>query len=206
MPKLNRFPLLGLWACQAARRLGYSKPDAEALGHAYAVLFAIRADARRRTKQETEARPTERRRKAATEVTFGGERIHVAYDNAGHLQGLVGGDRLQTATTYQRSVAAKFPDGYYTRLSKTFARVLKTILAKQLESHLVYDLYDQWKRQCGVGRLVDLDKLLSWCERRAPAKTATRSTRAQVVAGSSSRRSRKSRASARAAPSKQLLK
>src|SRR5690348_2792089 len=43
MPTLNRFPLLGLWAREAARRLGYRKDEAEALGHAYAVLYAIRA-------------------------------------------------------------------------------------------------------------------------------------------------------------------
>ncbi|HJZ89981.1 MAG TPA: hypothetical protein VKE40_03860 [Gemmataceae bacterium] len=204
MSTLNRFPLLGLWACEAARRLGYSKSDAEALGHAYAVLFAIRANLRRK-EGKPEVHPTERRRKPAAQVAFGGEQIAVARE-AGHLVGLVGGDRPQTATTYRRSVAAKFPDGYYERLSKAFARVLKTMPAKQFESNLVYDLYDQWKRQCGVGRLVDLDKLLEWCERRAPAKPAKRSTPTQVAAGATSKRSRKSRASARAAPSKQLLK
>ena len=45
MPTLNRFPLLGLWAKGAARRLGYTKDESEALGHAYAVLYAIRANA-----------------------------------------------------------------------------------------------------------------------------------------------------------------
>jgi hypothetical protein len=201
MPTLNRFPLLGLWACETARRLGYSKSEAEAIGHAYAVLFAIRAN-KQRKKPETEAHPTERRRKPAAEVTFSGECIPVDYDDAGHLMGLVGGDRPQTATTYQRSVAAKFPDGFYDRLSKAFARVLKTIPPKQMEGRLVYDLYDQWKRQCGVGRLVDLDKLLAWCERRAVPTAAKRSPRAQVAAGATSRRSRKSRPSARATPSK----
>jgi hypothetical protein len=43
MPTLNRFPILGLWAEEAARRIGYSKDEAESLGHAYAVLYAIRA-------------------------------------------------------------------------------------------------------------------------------------------------------------------
>jgi hypothetical protein len=33
-PTLNRFPLLGLWAKEAARRVGYSKGESEALGAA----------------------------------------------------------------------------------------------------------------------------------------------------------------------------
>ena len=44
MPNLNRFPLLGLWAREAAHRLGYADHDADTLGHAYAVLYAIRAN------------------------------------------------------------------------------------------------------------------------------------------------------------------
>ena len=43
MPTLNRFPLLGLWAREAATRIGYTAPDADTIGHAYAVLYAIRA-------------------------------------------------------------------------------------------------------------------------------------------------------------------
>ena len=43
MTTLNRFPLLSLWAREVARRLGYTAAEAESLGHAYAVLYAIRA-------------------------------------------------------------------------------------------------------------------------------------------------------------------
>jgi len=28
-------------------------------------------------------------------------------------------------------------------------------------------LYDEWKKSCGAGRLVDLDKLIAWCAKRA---------------------------------------
>ena len=35
MPSLNRFPLLGLWAREAAHRIGYSDAEADVLGHAY---------------------------------------------------------------------------------------------------------------------------------------------------------------------------
>ena len=44
MATLNRFPLLGLWAREAAHRIGYPDREADVLGHAYAVLYAIRAN------------------------------------------------------------------------------------------------------------------------------------------------------------------
>ena len=34
---------------------------------------------------------------------------------------------------------------------------------RRVDSRLVYNLYDEWKKQCGVGRLVDLDALARWC-------------------------------------------
>src|SRR5205085_4280167 len=58
---LNRFPLLGLWATEAARRAGYRRDEAEALGHAYAVLYAIRAAHVPRTEADC-AQPAARRR------------------------------------------------------------------------------------------------------------------------------------------------
>lgn len=56
MPTLNRFPLLGLWAEEAARRLGYRKDGAESLGHAYSVLYAIRAQRVQRPKTDGQAK------------------------------------------------------------------------------------------------------------------------------------------------------
>ena len=91
MPTLNRFPLLGLWAREAARRIGYSTPDAEALGHAYAVLYAIRANKRPEPLKAAEAKPKSRRRTGVDELRFGGDTLDVIYDDAGHVQGLVGG-------------------------------------------------------------------------------------------------------------------
>ena len=38
---LNRFPLLGLFAHQAARHIGYSEDDARLLGYSTALLYAI---------------------------------------------------------------------------------------------------------------------------------------------------------------------
>jgi hypothetical protein len=173
MPTLNRFPLLGLWAEEAARRLGYTKPEAEALGHAYAVLYAIRA---RRVAQPAEkkgekpAAPAKKRGARAEHLRFGGDDLDVAYDAAGRVRGLVGGEKPQTSATYRASVEKKFPPGYYDKLQKCFRRLLKTYPPRTLESRVVYDLYDGWKRSCGKGRLVDLDELVDWCQAQVRAR------------------------------------
>jgi hypothetical protein len=166
MPTLNRFPLLGLWAEEAARRLGYRKDEAESLGHAYAVLYAIRAQ---RVKQPTadgdKKEPAREKRGRVRHVHFGGDDLEVTFAE-GHVRGKVGGDKPQTPASYVRSIEEKFPPGYYERLQKCFRELFKRIPPKQLEGRTVYDLYDEWKKAAGVGRAVDLDKLLGWCRER----------------------------------------
>ena len=167
MPTLNRFPLLGLWAKEAARRLGYTKDAAQALGHAHAVLYAIRAQARSKPAKEQPppARPA-RKRARAKQLRFGGDDLDVTYDAQEKVRGLVGGGKPQTAKSYQASVQQKFPPGYYARLEKCFRRFFKKIPPSNLKGRKVYNLYDEWKKTSGVGRLVDLDKLLQWCHER----------------------------------------
>jgi hypothetical protein len=168
MPTLNRFPLLGLWAKEAARRIGYTKAESEALGHAYAVLYAIRAAGKPHRKKEEEKAAAPRKPAVPTEeVEFAGDKIDVVHDAKGKVEGLVGYDKPQTAATYRKHVEAKYPDDYHTRLEDCFRRLLKQYPPRQVNSRLVYDLYDQWKKSCGVGRLVDLDKLIDWCNERA---------------------------------------
>ncbi len=168
MTTLNRFPLLGLWAEEAARRLGYRKDEAESLGHAYAVLYAIRA--RPRSPRTPAAKPTHANKHAASHrIHFCGDDIDAAYDVDGRLRGKVGGGRRQTPASYRSAVEAKFPPGYYDRLQKAFHDLLKTFPPRALEGRRVYDLYDAWKKECGVGRSVDLDRLLEWCRRRRGA-------------------------------------
>jgi hypothetical protein len=77
----------------------------------------------------------------------------------------VGGDRPQTPRTYEASIRKKYPPGYYEKLQRCFRRLMKHYPPRRLDSQLIYDLYDEWKRACGVGRRVDLDQLLAWCER-----------------------------------------
>ena len=114
MPTLNRFPLLGLWAKEAALRLGYTPDEAESLGHAYAVLYAIRANRQRKPAEskETKARPSRRGR--VEQVHFGGDDLDIVRDASGKIRGRVGGEQPQTPRTYEKSVRAKFPDGWKT--------------------------------------------------------------------------------------------
>jgi hypothetical protein len=175
MPTLNRFPLLGLWAKEAARRLGYTKAESEALGHAYAVLYAIRArgTTRRPAESEGEAAPhpaqPAQQPTPTEQLSFGGDKLDVTRDARGKVQGLVGGGKPQTAATYRSNVAVKFPPGYYEKLERSFRELLKQYPPCTLNSRLIYDLYDQWKKSCGVGRNVDLDQLIAWCNQRAAA-------------------------------------
>jgi hypothetical protein len=174
MPTLNRFPLLGLWAKEAARRLGYTKGESEALGHAYAVLYAIRANTvQHKEKEEEEERAEERPARAekkAEVLDFAGDELEVTHDAAGHLRGLVGGGRPQTPRSYRVSVEAKFPPGYYEKLEKAFHDLWHRLAPRTIKNKLVYKLYDQWKKSCANGRAVDLDKLLAWCKERTEAK------------------------------------
>lgn len=164
MPTLNRFPLLGLWAEEAARRAGYRRDEAESLGHAYAVLYAIRANRVRKPTEEKE-KPAKPARKKVQHLHFGGDDLEVTYDAEGHVRGRVGGDRPQTPRTYRTSVRGKFPPGYYEKLQQAFHDVMKSIAPSRLQGKVVYDLYDTWKKECGVGKLVDLEELMRWCER-----------------------------------------
>jgi hypothetical protein len=168
MPTLNRFPLLGLWAKEAARRLGYAEDEAESLGHAYAVLYAIRANRLAHPPATQEEKKKKAKPKPKTEVlVFGGDELPITHDESGRIRGLVGGDKPQTPPSYQASVKAKFPDDYYRRLEKCFRRAFKAYPPKALQGRLVYDLYDEWKKRSGKGRLVDLDQLLEWYEEKA---------------------------------------
>ncbi len=169
MPTLNRFPLLALWAKEAARRLGYTVAESEALGHAYAVLYAIRAAGKPHKKEAPSKKAAEKKPAAPApeQIEFGGDTIDVTRDAKGKVQGLVGHEEPQTAQTYKKTILHKYPPGYYHRLEEAFRKVFRKVKRGELDSRMIYDLYDNWKKSCGVGRLVDLDKLLAWCEKRA---------------------------------------
>jgi hypothetical protein len=165
---LNRFPLLGLWAEEAARRIGYSKDEAESLGHAYAVLYAIRARGKPHLPASAKTEIKHRKPVATERMEFGGDQLDVVHRN-GKVRGLVGHAQPQTPESYRASVEHKFPPGDYRRLQKAFRAVFRQFPPKRVDSRLIYDLYDQWKQQCAVGRLVNLDQLLAWCQEHGAA-------------------------------------
>ena len=107
----------------------------------------------------------------------------MGYDVDGRLRGKVGGGKPQTAATYRSAVRAKFPPGYYESLEKSFRDLLKLFPPRLLRGRGVYDLYDQWKKSCGVGRLVDLDRLLDWCRagRRGPRTIRVTAARPEAL-------------------------
>jgi hypothetical protein len=176
MPNLNRFPLLGLWAKEAALRVGHREADARTIGHAYAVLYAIRANSPVRPaayKDKEAAASAKAVLSHPSEVElfdFGGDRLEISRGPDGQIVGgRVGGQLPQTPETYRYKVASKFPAGYYDKLEQAFRACLRAYAPEKLNSKLVYSLYDQWKKQCAAGRLVDLEKLLAWCRERTVA-------------------------------------
>jgi len=175
MPNLNRFPLLGLWAREAAHRLGYKDADADTIGHAYAVLYAIRANRPSKAVEYKDRDAAEAAREALatpspiSTLPFGGDELQVSRDGRGRLVGRVGNGQPQTAQSYRYKVVGKFPEGYQERVRDAFRSFFEGADPHLLDSRELYNLYDLWKKQCGVGRLVDLDKLIRWCHDHKPA-------------------------------------
>ncbi len=175
MATLNRFPLLGLWAREAAHRIGYSNPDADTLGHAYAVLYAIRANSPNRNVKHKDPEAAKAAEEALAtkadveELAFGGDKLEVSRNARGELVGYVGHQQPQTPQSYRYKVVGKFPRGYHDKVQAAFRDFLAQVEPDKLDSRHIYQLYDQWKRACASGRLVDLDKLIAWCRERKPA-------------------------------------
>jgi hypothetical protein len=175
MPNLNRFPLLGLWAREAAARMGYDDTDADTIGHAYAVLYAIRANSPTRPviyKDKEAAAAAEKAladKSPVEALRFCGDDLEVTRDSAGRLTGRVGGALPQTPQSFRYKVASKFPAGYYEKVQAAFRSFFGAVEPERVNSRFLYAVYDQWKKGCAAGRLVDLDRLIRWCEERRPA-------------------------------------
>jgi len=175
MPNLNRFPLLGLWAREAAVRMGYAEADADTIGHAYAVLYAIRANSpskpvKYKDKEAAVAAERALAEKAELEhLRFGDDELQVTRNAQGRLIGHVGNATPQTPESYRYKVAAKFPSGYYEKLQSAFRTFFEGSTPEKINTRQLYHRHDQWKKSCAAGRLVDLDKLIKWCEERKPA-------------------------------------
>jgi len=168
---LNRFPLFGLFAYRAARKLGYPEEDARLLGYSTALLYAIfKAKAQaKKEKPEKEAKkelPEEVKKAKTTTVEFGGQEFMVIPGKGKRLKQTVVGHEVHDPEEYDSQVEAKFPEGWHDRLAKAFDDYLDAYDPEDLK-HL-FDLYRAWRDENKVGfNRVDLEKLLGWLQEHA---------------------------------------
>jgi hypothetical protein len=165
---LNRFPLFGLFAYRAARKMGYPDQDARLLGYSTALLYAIykaRAQ-KRKEKPEKEAKkelPKEIETKTKP-LQFGGQEFQAVFGKGKRLKQTIVGQEAHDADEYDSQVEAKFPEGWHQRLAKAFDKYLAAYDPEELNkgSHL-FDLYKAWRDENKVGfNRVDLEKLIDW--------------------------------------------
>ena len=178
---LNRFPLFGLFAYRAARRMKYPEETAKLLGYSTAVLYAIfKAKSQKQeesTEKEAKKMPKEVETAKTGTIKFGGKEFAVIYGKGKHPSKTVVGHEIQTPDRYDPQVEAKFPKGWHDRLAKAFDSYLKPHTTEELNSgNTMFDLYKAWRDECKVGfNRVDLDKLVKWLkEHEAKAGTAGR--------------------------------
>ncbi len=169
-PTLNRFPLFGLFAHQAARHMGFDEDDARLLGYSTALLYAIfkaKAQAKKLTAEKKKELPKEIEAKTKT-LQFGGQEFQVIFGRGKKLQQTVVGHEVHDAEEYDSQIKAKFPDGWYDRLAKAFAKYLKVHDSEELnKGSALFNLYKAWRDENKVGfNRVDLEKLASWLEER----------------------------------------
>lgn len=168
-PTLNRFPLFGLFAHQAARRMGYDEDDARLLGYSTALLYAIfkaKAQAKKEAAEKKKALPKEIEAKTKT-LQFGGQEFQVIYGKGKKLKQTVVGHEVHDAVEYESQIKAKFPEGWHDRLAKAFDKYLATYDPGQVDKGL-FDLYKAWRDDNKVGfNRVDLEKLAAWLGERA---------------------------------------
>jgi hypothetical protein len=170
-PTLNRFPLFGLFAHQAARHMGYPEDDARLLGYSTALLYAIFKAKAQAKKAKAEKEPTKKELPKEIEaktkpLQFGGQEFQVIYGKGKRLKQTVVGHELHDPAEYDSQIKAKFPEGWYDRLAKGFDKYLKAHDPEELNNgSALFDLYKAWRDENKVGfNRVDLEKLAAWLE------------------------------------------
>ncbi len=175
MPKpttLNRFPLFGLFAHEAAKRIGYVEDDARLLGYSSALLYTIFKAKAQARKEKGEKEPT--KKELPTEIAaktkplqFGGQEFQVIYGKGKRLKQTVVGHEVHDADEYNSQIKAKFPEGWYDRLANAFDKYLAAHDPDDVDKRL-FDLYKAWRDENKVGfNRVDLEKLAAWLGERA---------------------------------------
>jgi len=171
---LNRFPLMGLFAHRAARRIGHSSRASRLLGYSTAVLYAIFKAKAQKQRESTDEKarkklPAAARKAKTSTIEFGGKSFTVIRDGANHLRKTVVGHEVQSPKDYESKVAEKFPEGWHDRLAGAFDRYLAPQPPQELNTgDTLYELYRAWRDDCKVGvNRVDLKKLEAWLGKRA---------------------------------------
>ena len=143
---LNRFPLFGLFAYRAAKKLGYPEEDARLLGYSTALLYAIFKAKSQAKKQKPETQkkelPEEVRAKTAT-IEFGGQEFTVIPGKGKRLKQTIVGHEVHDPEEYDSQVKAKFPEGWYDRLAKAFDKYLDAYDPEDVNR--LFDLYKAWR-------------------------------------------------------------
>ncbi len=161
---LNRFPLLGLFAHQAARHMGYPEDDARLLGYSTALLYAI-FKAKAQAKKDKAEKESTKKMELSTEIAakmkplhFGGQEFQVIYGKSKRLKQTIVGHEVHDAEECDSQIKAKLSKGWHDRLAKAFATSLDGYDAGQLDN--LFDLYKPWRDENKVGfNRVDLEKL-----------------------------------------------
>lgn len=167
-PTLNRFPLFGLFAYRAARKMGYSEDEAHLLGYSTALLYAIfKAKAQKRERAEKTAKkeiPKAVKALKTETIEFGGQQYEVVRGRGKRLEKTVVGHEVHEAAAYDGEVRAKFPEGWHDRLAKAFDKYLASADPDRLNTgNTLFELYRAWRDGCKVGfNRVDLEKLTGW--------------------------------------------
>ena len=148
--------------------MGYPEDDARLLGYSTALLYAIfKAKSQSKNeKGEKEAKkelPKEIEDKTKT-LQFGGQDFQVIYGKGKRIKQTVVGHEVHDGEEYDSQIKAKFPEGWYDRLAKSFNKYLEGHDADELNKGSgLFDLYKAWRDENKVGfNRVDLDKLIDW--------------------------------------------
>jgi len=149
--KINRAPVLTLWAAVVAERLGFDWDEALTLGRAVAGLNAYSKGVRLGIYEPTPDAERERRREARKEATVQVDLLHRAVPAMQTPQGLraVSKDRAISPASVQRYLEGKFGD----RL--TDARAAMVSLARSMPARELakraYALYEEFRPAIPAG-------------------------------------------------------
>ena len=149
--KINRAPVLTLWAAVVAERLGFDWDEALTLGRAVAGLNAYSKGVRLGIYEPTPEAERERRREARKGATVHVDLLHRAVPAMQTPEGLraVSKDRPISPASVQRYLEGKFGD----RLSDARAamvRLARSMPARELAKR-AYALYEEFRPEIPAG-------------------------------------------------------